>query len=568
MGAIEPYFSRNYLADYVDSCFTAIERRAADMHAYQNTAVEFLINNPFSALFIDLGLGKTCISLTAIMRIINEVDLGMTWLVIAPVRVANETWPTEIGLWEHTAPLTFEHIRDSDLTDAVNKAGQQARVRIKKAIADDLLWQGIEPSTTLVNQLVKEAMSSQKVKAEVREARIKASQVAVREHMKRKPATIYIINREQVEFLVDAWGRDWPYQGVIVDESSCFKDHTSGRFKALSRVRKLIKRMHQLTATPAAETYLHLFAQIYLLDGGERFGKHITHFRERYFSFNPYSKRYKLRPGGDEDIAALISDITLTMKAEDYLNLEKPVMLIDKVKLSKEQRDLYKEMRNNYIVTLPSGDEIEAETAGDLSQKLLQMSSGVLYENTLEDVGGGNFKKRRVVHHLHDHKIEKLKELVEGANGETILVAYWHNSSLDRLQKAFPNAVTMDKDGKCVKAWNAKKIPMLFAHPQSAGHGLNLQHGGRRIVFFDIPWSLELYLQFIGRLARQGQKMVVLVHHLIAEGTLDEDVVEALQEKRDAQEVLFVLLKKLRKNLMLKTTESCQDYCKVAEANL
>lgn len=275
-----------------------------------------------------------------------------------------------------------------------------------------------------------------------------------------------------------------------------------------------------------------------------------------------------MRPGADERIAAKISDICLVLKAEDYLDLEKPVSLIENVKLSPQQGALYKQMEDDYIVTLPTGEEVEAETAAALSQKLLQMASGVLYETVLEDVGNGDFKKRRIVHHLHDHKIEKLETIVEEAHGEPLLVAYWHDASLDRLKKAFPKAVVMDKKGECIKPWNAGKIQMLLVHPQSAGHGLNLQHGGRRIVFFDIPWSLELYLQLIGRLARQGQKYVVMVHHLIAEGTLDEAVVEALREKRDAQEVLFVLLKRLRKAISQKATNSCKSSCEVAESDL
>ena len=551
MGARDLPFSERFdLATYVERCFDNVIRGPEDMHGYQHTAVDFLLTHPFSALFIDLGLGKTVSTLTAVMRIINDVDPSITWLVIAPVRVANETWPTEIGLWRHTAPLTYAHVRNEDLVDRINRSGKLTRDAIKRRLSDELMWSGVTGSQLKVK--LAEALASDEVKREIASARLAESRKAVREHFKSRPATIHIINREQVEFLVDAWGADWPYQGVIIDESSCFKDYRSNRFKALRRVRPLMKRMIQLTATPCAETYEHLFAQIFLLDEGERFGRHITKFRERYFSYNKYSMKYKLRPGAEEEIAALIADITLTMKVEDYLDLAKPITVLDKVKLDREQIDLYKQMEDDFVVTLPTGDEVEAETAAALTQKLLQMASGVLYDTVMEDVGDGNFKKRRVVHHLHDSKIEKLREIVEESAGETVLVAYWHDSSLDRLKKAFPKAVVMDKEGKVVKPWNAKKIPLLLAHPQSAGHGLNLQHGGRRIVFFDIPWSLELYLQFIGRLARQGQTQLVLVHHLIAEGTLDEAVVEALTEKRDAQEVLFRILKRLRRKIINK----------------
>lgn len=548
--------SRFDIQTYVEQCFTHVVRGPEHMHEYQLKAVKFMKDRPFSALFIDLGMGKTISSLTLIMELVSNFEANHV-LIIAPVRVASETWPTEIGMWRHTAPLSYAHIRNEELVDEINAAGQAVRDAIKRDVEEKALWSG--KSRSEVKRLVAEAMKSENNKREVEQARLIASRKAVREHFRRTPATVHIINREQVEFLVDAWGRDWPYDVVFIDESSALKDHTTGRFKALKRVRPLIKRMHQLTATPAAETYLHLFAQIYLLDLGERFGKGISHFREEYFTYNQYSRTYKLRPGADERIAEKISDICLVLKAEDYLDLEKPVSLIENVKLSPQQAALYKQMEDDYIVTLPTGEEVEAETAAALSQKLLQMASGVLYETVLEDVGNGDFKKRRIVHHLHDHKIEKLETIVEEAHGEPLLVAYWHDASLDRLKKAFPKAVVMDKKGECIKAWNAGKISMLLVHPQSAGHGLNLQHGGRRIVFFDIPWSLELYLQLIGRLARQGQKYVVMVHHLIAEGTLDEAVVEALREKREAQEVLFVLLKRLRKAISQKATQRAVD---------
>ena len=536
------------LNEYVESRFVNVVHGPDDMRPYQNTAVDFLLAHPFSALFIDVGMGKSVISLTAILRLITETGEVGPFLVIAPRRVALETWPTEIGQWQHTAPLTYVHIREDEVVAAVNAAGAAER----KEIVEELSWQGLSKSD------IKEALKGAAASSRIEKARLAASQRIVREHFKRNPATVHIINREQCDWLIDSWGRGFPYRVVIVDESSSLKDHTTNRFKALRRVRPLIKRMHQLTATPAAETYMHLFAQIFLLDEGERFGRHITKFQKRYFTQSPYTRKWELRPGGEEDISAKIADICLVMKAEDYLDLEKPQVLMRKVTLSPEQMTLYKTMETDSIVSLPGGVEIEAETAAALSQKLLQMASGVLYENILDDIGDGNFKKRRVVHHLHDSKLEALQELVEEAQGECILVAYWHDSSLARLKAAFPQAQVMDKDGKCVKPWNARKIPILLVHPQSAGHGLNMQHGGRRIVFFDIPWSLELYQQLIGRLdgtrqlARAANERVVFIHHLIAEGTLDQAVVEALNEKKDAQDLLFKLLKRMRASLFKK----------------
>ncbi len=527
---------------YVQEVFRNVERGPEDMRPYQHTAVDFVLDNPFCALFIDVGMGKSCISLSAIMHLIQHHDEVEHWLVVAPKRVVNETWPTEIGLWRHTAPLTFAHIREDEVVEAVNVAGRAERRKIE----EELLWQGLSKSA------IKEKMKGLAAKQRIEKARLVASRKAVRDHFRRNPSVVHLISRDHVEFLVDAWGKDFPYKGIVVDESSSLKDHKTGRFKALRRIRPLLKRMIQLTATPAAETYLHLFPQIYLLDEGQRLGKSITHYREEYFTYNQYTHKYKIKPGAEERIAEKIAYIALTLKAEDYLDLEKPIMLMEKVALSAEQRTLYETMEREYVVTLPSGEEIEAETAAALSQKLLQMASGVLYEAVLEPDCHGSLKKRRVVHILHDHKIEKLQTIVEEVQSETLLVAYWHESSLDRLKKAFPKAVVMDDEGKCIKDWNMGKIPMLLVHPQSAGHGLNIQHGGRRIVYFDIPWSLELYEQLNGRLdgarqlARKEDMRVVFIHHLIAEGTLDEAVAEALSEKRDAQELLFTLLKKMR----------------------
>ena len=542
------------------------------MHDYQKDAVQFLKDHPFSALFIDLGLGKSIISLTTILDLVGAFEIDCA-LVIAPLRVASETWPTEIGLWHHTACLSYAHIRDEDLVETVNAAGAYARDLMKKhGVAhphvQELVHQmrleevkrkakkekiDLRRNRELIRkrfELVKESpLTAAEKKAFVDFARKKAAAKAVREHKERNPACVYIINREQVEFLVEAWGRDWPYRAVFIDESSSLKDHRTNRFKALAKVRRsgLIDRLHELTATPAAETYLHLFAQMYLLDLGERLGSNFTDFTDRFFKHNKYNHTYKLLPGADDEIAKLISDICLTMKAEDYLDLQKPISVVHKLKLSDEQMALYRQLEKHSVVTLSDDIEIEAETAAELSNKLLQMSSGVLYEKRLEvDPITDEVVKTRVVHHIHDEKIEKLRQLVEEAAGGPILVSYYFKSSLERLTQAFPNAVVMDREGKAVKEWNAGRIPILLVHPQSAGHGLNLQRGGWRIVFFDLPWSLELYLQLIGRLARQGQKEIVIVNHLVVEGTLDEIVLECLLDKRDAQEALFALLKRLR----------------------
>lgn len=556
-----------------------------DLHMYQDEIVEFIVDNPFCALFVDLGLGKTVSTMTAMLKLACDfTPTGIdTWLVIAPLRVANTTWPTEIEEWSHTRAMSISHIRDEVLVDAINAAGQAARellktfgvthpdvvhlirrhreLELRRRAKTKLNLRGAD-ITRYGRANIEKAMLNPITTAErkiyVNVKRDQAAAAAVRLHKRLNPASIYVINREQVEFLVRAWGSDWPYDGVVIDESSAFKDHTTKRWAALRRARQYMKRMIQLTATPAAETYAHLFGQIGLLDLGQRLGATYTDFMDRYFVRNKYTRQDKLRPGAEEEIAAAIADICLTMKAEDYLPMDAPTYVNRFVDLPASALDLYQAMERDGLVTL-QGREIEAPTAASMSQKLLQIASGVLYETyLLEDIDTEDMVKVKHVHEVHDRKIQDLKELVE-ETGERILVAYHFKSSLDKLKKAFPKAVVMDKAGDAVKEWNKGKIPILLMHPQSGAHGLNLQKGGRYIYFYDIPWSLELYLQFIGRLHRQGQKDSVFVCHAVARGTLDEYVVECMMRKQDAQEGLFKLLKKLQRKWKKELTAECHD---------
>lgn len=505
--------------------FARVARSELELHAYQEFAVEWLLAHPFSNLFVDLGLGKTAIILTLLSRLLDTFSYNRA-LIIAPLRVAMQTWPTEIGLWSHTAHMSHSLIRAEAYADEIKAAGRQRRA---------LSWyRGMDA--------LSEAKGNYWLNADVQRAETEEAD-KIRRRLVETPASLHIINREQVEWLVDMFAvrrggkityDKWPFDLVIIDESTSFSDHKSNRFKALNRVRKHISRMHHLTATPAADGYLKLFATTYLLDRGERFGRSITSFKERYFVENPYTHAVTLRPGTANQIAEAISDITLTMRAEDYLELEKPQFINRPVVLDEKELETYRNFEKESLLQLDSGIEIEAETAGALSNKLLQLASGTVYDNDKQ------------AHYFHDKKLLELRQLNDEAQGKPLLVAYWFKPSLDRLKKSFPQAVVMDREGKAVDAWNAGKIQMLLVHPQSAGHGLNLQHGGHHIVFFDIPWSLELYLQLIGRLARQGQRFVVFVYHLVAQGTIDGDVVEALQGKNDLQEVLFRRLKELR----------------------
>ena len=522
----------------IASAFALVERGREDMHDYQDKiAVEFLKKNPFSALFVDLGLGKTIISLTLISDLLDSMSFNFA-LIVGPLRVVHQTWPNEIPIWRHTAPLSWAMIRDEEVQESVRKAGAVERKKILAEIGAEIHTKGLDPQLEADEIAVLHKSYYEAHKHRIEKARVVASRKAVRDFMGRTKATIHLINREQLEFLVKAWGRDWPYDVVIVDESSSLKDHKSGRFKALRSVRPYIKRMHQLTATPTAEGYMGLFAQMYLLDEGKRLGKNITTYRERYFSRGYDGFSWKLRPGADEEITEKIADICLTLRAPDYLKeLKAPVFNPRYVTLSREHREMYADLERDFVMTTPEGAEIEAENAAALSNKLLQFASGSVYDAD------------KKVHPIHNSKIDELHEIVEEANGEPLLVVYWYKTSLDRLQKAFPKAVVMDKEGKAVGKWNSGKIPMLLLHPASAGHGLNLQKGGHHMVFFDIPWSLELYLQTIGRLARQGQQNVVVLHHIICKGTIEEDVVVALREKRDVMELFYKYLKSIRRRL-------------------
>lgn len=476
------------------------------MHEFQSRrAYDFVMENPFCALFIDMGLGKTIIMLTVIVDLLMSFEIKKV-LIIAPRRVANKTWPDEIQNWRHTCMFDYQVISGT---------------------------------------------------AQEREMQCQSD------------ASIHIISRDNIEWLVMHFKSKWPYDMVVIDESSSFKSHTTKRFKALRNIRRYIKRLHMLTATPAAEGYMGLFAQTFLLDEGERFTKTITTYRENYFKENKYSHAFKLRDGAKEAITEKISDICLVMRASEYLDML-PVIYTDRrVQLTAAESARYLQLQEDLFTTVENEwlEEvtIEAETAASLSQKLLQLCSGVVYHSYLDGINPktGNPISHRDVYELHTAKLDMLEEVIEECQGQNILIAYHFASSLDRLKQRFPDAVQMDKEGECVTKWNAGKINKLLAHPQSAGHGLNLQKGGHIIVFYDIPWSLELYQQFVGRLHRQGQVSPVNVIHLVAEGqvrdkktgeiqpmeTLDSGVVAALKAKEDSQEWLLQEITKIRQRL-------------------
>jgi SNF2 family DNA or RNA helicase len=512
--------------------FSQVRLTRNDLHHYQSvTAYEFLLAKPFCALFQDMGLGKTVTTATVVADLLALFAYEHV-LIIAPLKVALETWPTELRQWMHLAPFNFSVIHARDDDPYVQGAVAQARIKARDIARE------FELPTDEAQKFVQ--YQSQKAQT--------AAKHEIRTRAAHSRATIHIISRDWIPWLVNLHGKQWPYRCVIVDESSGFKDHKSDRFKALAKVRRLpgaITRLHELTAKPAAEGYEYLFAQMYLLDLGERLGKNITRYRERYFTYNRWTRKWKLRPGADEEILQKISDLCLVMSRKDHLkDLYDPVIVERKVVLDAEQMALYQQMQKEFLVTLRDGSVVEAETAVALSAKLLQMASGVLYDTQrLLDWDTGDLSKVRKVHHLHDHKLDELREIVDESQGEPLLVAYHFKSSIARLRKAFPQATLMDKDGRCIKSWNAKKLPILFVHPQSSGNGLNLQQGGHHLIFFDIPWSYDLFSQMIGRLDRQGQTFPVVVQLLLAAGTYDEHVRQALIEKENTEQHLLHRLK-------------------------
>lgn len=520
--------------NWLRSKFARVINYREMMHEYQHKAVQFLHDHPYCALFVDMGLGKTVIVLTFIADLFDRLAVNKV-LVLGPIRVVNQTWPNEIGEWNHTACLSYAVIRDDEFKEAVRKAGSRARAPIAAEARQEAIRRGLDsdldPKATLA--VVNEFLTLKENANKIKRARVMAARKAIREADRRNPALIHLVNIEQTEMLVAAWGDEWPYDLVVVDESSGVKDHQTKRFKALKRIRPLVKWFIELTATPAAEGYMGLFAQFYLLDLGQRLGRTITYFRDRYFNKNYNGYGYKLRPGADDDITKAIADICLTLKKADYSDVVEPIKTVRPVLLTKEQMAAYKEFTKESVFTAPDGTEIEAASAANLSSKALQLASGAIYDAD------------RKTHAVHDHKIDELRQIVEESCGKPLMVAYWFKSSLARLKAAFPDAVVMDTQGKAVGPWNKGKIKMLLCHPRGTGHGLNMQHGGHNLIFFDIPWSYEVYFQLIGRLDRQGQKNPVTVQHIVAKGTADEDAMETLRTKGNTQDLFFRFLKRI-----------------------
>lgn len=439
-------------------------------HNYQRAAITHLLLHPNAVLLLDMGLGKTVITLTALTSLLAN-QLAHKVLIIAPKRVATHTWPAELAKWDHLAGL-----------NAVVLTGSPAQ---RQALLED-------------------------------------------------PAPLHIINRENIPWLVQTLGNAWPYDTVVIDELSSFKNASSKRNRALCRVRPHINRMIGLTGTPTPNGLLDLFGQYKLIDPSI-FGTRITTYRERYFQPTTYvygrPVGWEPRPGAQDAIYGAIRPVTMSMAAEDYLDVPEAIFVNHAVVIPPKARATYDTLKRNLIAHINT-ETIDASSAATLAGKLLQLSAGAIYTDptSAEWVD------------VHDAKLDALEDLVEAANGQPLLVAYWYAHDIARIKDRFPNARLLDT-AQDFEDWNKGLIPIGLIHPASAGHGLNLQAGGHLIVWYTLTWSLELYQQLNARLHRQGQKQPVTITHLVTKDTIDARVLASLGRKDSTQAALVDAVK-------------------------
>lgn len=438
-------------------------------HSYQEYAIKFIESHPISALFLDMGLGKTSITLSAVNNLLFDSFEIHKVLTICPLRVAKNTWCDEIKKWDQLNNIKYSIVVGTE----------------------------------------KERISALNEKAD-----------------------IYIINRENVDWLVNKSGYKFDFDMVVIDELSSFKNHQSKRFKSLMKIRPKVKRIVGLTGTPSSNGLMDLFAEFKVLDLGERLGYFIGQYRNTYFKPDKtngaivYS--YKPLPNAEDSIYERISDITVSMKASEYLKMPELVISNYQVEMSEDEKKQYDEMKKNLICEIKDG-EITVSNAGSLSNKLSQFANGAVYDD-----------EQNIVE-IHSRKLDALEDIIESMNGKPLLVAYWYKHDLQRIKKRFD--VREIKTGKDIADWNKGKIPVALIHPASAGHGLNLQQGGSTLVWFGLTWSLELYQQTNGRLYRQGQKNTVVIQHIVTKESIDEQILKALERKNKTQEDLIEAVK-------------------------
>ena len=444
-------------------------------HEYQRYAAEYIKAHPAAAVFLACGLGKTSITLTAVNDLMFDSFEIHRALVVAPIRVASFSWPAEIEKWDHLAGLKY--------SVAVGTAAERLAAL-------------------------------------------------------KKQADIYLINRENVQWLISESGIPFDFDMVVIDELSSFKNHQTKRFKALMKVRPKVKRIVGLTGTPSSNGLMDLWAEFRLLDMGERLGRFIGQYRTSYFRPDKQNGQmvfsYKPLPGAEKQIYSRISDITISMKSTDHLRMPELINSRYTVYLSEKENSRYADLKEELVLQLPDG-EVTAANAASLSGKLSQMANGAVYTDAGETVA------------VHERKLDALEDIIEAANGKPVLVAYWFRHDLERiterLQKLKIPYARLDTSGS-IRKWNAGEIPVALIHPASAGHGLNLQSGGNTLVWFGLTWSLELYQQTVARLWRQGQESeTVVVQHIITKGTIDERIMKALSEKDTTQAALIDAVK-------------------------
>ena len=444
-------------------------------HDYQAYTINYIETHPIATVFLDMGLGKTSITLTAINNLLFDSFEVHKVLVIAPLRVARDTWTTEIDKWDH-----------------------------------------------LQNLICSVAVGT--------EAERKAALM--------RPADIYIINRENLHWLVEKSGIPFNFDMIVIDELSSFKNHETKRFRSLLKVRPTVSRIVGLTGTPASNGLMDLWAEFRILDMGQRLGRFITKYRTVYFKPDKrdgniiYS--YKPLPYAEDAIYKQISDITISMKATDHLQMPELISSEYTVQLSDEEKRHYEGLKQELVLTIGEG-EITAANAASLSGKLSQMANGAIYDDE------GN------THYIHDRKLDALEDIIEAANGKPILVAYWFKHDLERITERLKKLhIPFSKldDSQSIRRWNNGEIPVALIHPASAGHGLNLQSGGSTLVWFGLTWSLELYQQTVARLWRQGQTAnTVVVQHIVTKGTIDRRIMKALSQKEHTQTALIDAVK-------------------------
>lgn len=439
-------------------------------HDYQKYAADFIITHPISALLLDMGLGKTSITLTAINNLLFDSFEVHKVLVVAPLRVARDTWSAEIEKWEHLKNLRY----------SVVVGTEQERLNALRTSAD-----------------------------------------------------VYIINRENIQWLVEESGLIFDFDMAVIDELSSFKNHQSKRFRAFMKVRPKLKRIVGLTGTPAGNGLMDLFAEFKLLDMGERLGRLIGQYRNAFFQPDKrngmviYS--YKPLSNAEQQIYDKISDITISMKAADHLKMPELISAEYTVQLSEKEKEKYDRLKKDLILSTED-NEVTAANAASLSNKLSQMANGAVYSDD------------ESVIQIHDRKLDALEDLIESMNGKPLLVAYWFKHDLERIKKRFE--IREIKSSEDISDWNSGKIPVALIHPASAGHGLNLQNGGSTLVWFGLTWSLELYQQTNARLWRQGQTAdTVVIQHVVAKGTIDEQIMKALKAKDTTQAALIAAVK-------------------------